>query len=244
MDAFESSAADVVYPVSAGRRGHPPLIRLSTAERLSDWRDTGNLKECLRSVKDSEEIEVGDRGINIDMDFEDEYKSAAAAWETGTIPARDECLYILEKYEAGKDVIAHAAAVERAASDIADGLAPYGVKLDKPLLSAAALLHDIDRDRPNHAEAGARTAARLGYPRLAPLIRTHMDFTADISVSEAAVLYLADKAVRGKDIIGLEARRKEYREKFAGNPRALESVDKRLDTAAAIKRAIEAAMKP
>jgi HD superfamily phosphodiesterase len=78
-----------------------------------------------------------------------------------------------------------------------------------PLLSAAALLHDLDRARSdasqNHAESAADFLYREGYTEIAELVRCHHDL-AENSSPEAEILFLADKLVRGTQRVSLDER--------------------------------------
>ena len=94
-------------------------------------------------------------------------------------------------------VCAHCRAVAEKADLIARQLAGLGLPLDREALYAAALLHDIARAEPDHAATGACWLTRLGYPEIGALIASHHDLGEDQekTISEAAVLYLADKLV-------------------------------------------------
>lgn len=113
------------------------------------------------------------------------------------------CLKLLRAAGTPENVIRHSMAVEKQALRLSEGLA-----LDRALLSAAALLHDIARAEPFHEKAGADRIAALGYERVASLIRTHTDLPkeAQNSICESSVLYLADKTVLGETPVTLQER--------------------------------------
>ena len=102
-------------------------------------------------------------------------------------------------------VIAHCRAVAEEALRLADCLPAGETAPDRPLLYAAALLHDVARTEPNHAETGAAWIRALGYPEVADVIAQHHDFDGD-RLDEAALLFLADKYVRGTERVSLEER--------------------------------------
>ena len=82
-----------------------------------------------------------------------------------------------------------------------------GVCLDLKLLEAAALLHDVARAAPAHAEAGAAVLDDEGYPRVAAVVRHHMQLPGPPSdlPGEREVLYLADKLTVGSRTVDLDA---------------------------------------
>ena len=102
-------------------------------------------------------------------------------------------------------VISHCRAVCEEALRPADRLPAGEAAPDRPLLYAAALLHDVARTESRHAETGAAWIRALGYPEVAGVIARHHDFGGD-SLDEAALLFLADKYVRGTERVSLEER--------------------------------------
>lgn len=84
-------------------------------------------------------------------------------------------------------------------------VAAHGVRLNRALLSAAALLHDICRTEPNHAFAGAQKLRDLGYPEIADIVAVHHDWSGG-PFDESALLYLADKYMQGDQRVTLEER--------------------------------------
>ena len=50
-----------------------------------------------------------------------------------------------------------------------------GAGLDEDLVLAGSLLHDVARQQPEHARAGADLLKKEGYPRVADIVAQHMD---------------------------------------------------------------------
>ena len=92
---------------------------------------------------------------------------------------------------------------------LADGLCAAlrekGLSLDARSVHAAALLHDIARGGKDHAALGARWLSGLGYAKIAEIVRQHHDLNGT-ALDEAAVVYLADKAVRGTKRVSIDDR--------------------------------------
>ena len=146
------------------------------------------------------------------------------------------CHALLEAAGAGEKLQAHCRAVAELAEELRGALAEKGLVLDRETLRAAALLHDIARGQPEHAALGALWLRELGYPEAADCIRQHHD-PDSIALSEAALLYLADKAVRGSERVSVEERFAASLEKCK-TPEALAAHGRRLDAAREILRKI------
>jgi len=129
-------------------------------------------------------------------------------------------------------VIAHGEAVAVCARELAEQLS---VPVDIALLEAACRLHDIARGQPDHARAGADLLLREGYPELAAVMAAHHDLP-EAAPPEAALLYLADKLVRGTERVTLEERFAASREKCR-TPEALAAWQRRRDRAYQIVQA-------
>lgn len=99
------------------------------------------------------------------------------------------CEKLLLAADAPRD---HCRAVAREARRIAGELKAAGVSCDADLVYRGALLHDLARREPDHAEVGALWLEALGYPREAQILRTHHDPDTD-AVCEKTVVFLADK---------------------------------------------------
>ena len=129
--------------------------------------------------------------------------------EVGQLPHPDlteeVCTALLHAAGTPAQVIAHCHAVAEEALRLADRLPADEAAPDRGLLYAAALLHDVARTEPDHAETGAAWVRALGYPEVAGVIARHHDFGGD-SLDEAALLFLADKYVRGTERVSLEER--------------------------------------
>jgi putative nucleotidyltransferase with HDIG domain len=93
------------------------------------------------------------------------------------VPDRERAEAILRSFQLPDGVVRHAHGVERVASAAAHLVAAAGVPLDAQLVSAAALLHDVDkvetRGRGTHGVVGAARMVSLGYQELAVPIASH-----------------------------------------------------------------------
>lgn len=124
----------------------------------------------------------------------------------------DVCKRLLRAAGAPERVQRHCEAVANKAVELARDLGPG---MDLTRLRTAALLHDIARTEPDHAAVGAEWLTKLGYPELAVLVAGHHELSQqqEAELSEAAVLYLADKLIQEDREVTLERRFAESLEK-------------------------------
>lgn len=78
-------------------------------------------------------------------------------------------------------------------------------------IQKASLLHDLLRTQPHHARVSAKAVRKEGYPELAEIIRGHhaSDWTKqeeDGPVTDAELLFYADKLVQGDQRVSVEER--------------------------------------
>ncbi len=249
--------APVVYPVFAGRRGHPPLIaRASLPADLGD-EPRGGLRDLLGSHDAAAlEVETGDPGTLIDLDRPADYSRARDEVAFEVLPDEQRCLDLLADASLPPAVVDHSRAVAAVAMTLARRLNEHGLCLQTELLLAAALLHDIARLQPDHAAAGAARLRELGYRRLAPLVARHIDLHAQVEAEneregrsltpspdplpgEAEVLYLADKLLRGTVVIDLDERLAAKLRDLDGQPDGQAAARARLGAARALAATVE-----
>ena len=127
------------------------------------------------------------------------------------IPSIGQCLEILKNNNTPSNVIEHCKAVAKVAEEIADNLIKKGIKLDKKLVVASALLHDIERHKEDHVVAGAKLLKKLGFPEIAKVMKYHAyhemqkDNKFSLSIEQKIVFY-ADKRVRNDKKVSIDER--------------------------------------
>lgn len=124
------------------------------------------------------------------------------------IPTLEECNALLEKYGTPPNVAAHCRRVREIALELCTAPEAAGIQLNTGLVAAAALLHDIVRPERQHAAAGARVLEAEGFPEVARIVAMHMELPPEeeTRISEAVVVYYADKLVQGERRVNLEER--------------------------------------
>lgn len=146
------------------------------------------------------------------------------------------CLALLKTAGADKNLIAHCEAVAALADELCAALTEKGIALDADLIHHAALLHDLARTEKDHAALGTVWLKELAYPEIADIVRQHHD-PDTTELNEAAVVYIADKAVRGSERVPVA-------ERFDGSlakcktPEAIDIHERRRRTAEAIRNEI------
>jgi len=130
------------------------------------------------------------------------------------IPPRSECMHMLADMEMPPHIKAHSMLVCRVALLLTDGLLSAGVAINRPLVKASALLHDITKPRSfttgeNHSKTGGEYLAGLGYPEVGDIIRQHVILDAYFkgeAPCEAEIVNYADKRVLHDQVVSLEER--------------------------------------
>ncbi len=121
--------------------------------------------------------------------------------------------------------------VNRVALFLGRKLIARGRSLDIALVEAGALLHDIAKTlcletKGNHAEAGGELLIPLGYPAVANIVRQHIRLdqgtVAPGRVTEEELVNYADKRVKHEEIVDLEERFRDIRERYTGKFPGLE----------------------
>lgn len=98
-----------------------------------------------------------------------------------TVPGRVDAAGLLLSLDPPAWFVRHARAVAEVAAWLAARIAAAGTAVDRPLVEAAALLHDVDKILPPsdparglpHGEGSAAWLARRGHPELARVVAAH-----------------------------------------------------------------------
>lgn len=132
------------------------------------------------------------------------------------IPTRTQSISLWEEYHVPSAKRLHVALVERVAVILAQRVQPYTTEsINIPLLSAAALLHDVDKAVPkgineHHPDTAVRLLREHDMAEVADVVRTHslpaiLDQNTSPKSWEEKLLFLADKMVK-HEVIGVDER--------------------------------------
>ena len=163
------------------------------------------------------------------------------------LPTRDEALTLLHKYQDSPGRIAHSLAVAQFALTIGTRLIENGVPLNPALIETAAILHDIRKGQPEHDWAGAELLSSLGYPEIAAIVGVHTRLGSRTPLpseplSEAEVVYIADKSHRGETRVTIEERYAIWRTNWKDDPAHMQSLAHGEIRAKAVRARIEKAL--
>jgi molybdenum cofactor cytidylyltransferase len=244
LDAYCDENPRVIYPRFNGERGHPPLIPASCLRGELPPDFPGGLRAFLsRHDEAAEDVDVVDESILLDCDTVSDYRMIVRRSSEASIPTEAECEAICSCLQVPERVVAHCRRVAEVARVLAVHLNQAGHSLNLPLVLAAGRLHDLARDQPDHGRAGAAILSEMGYPRVAAVVATHMDIRVGGSgVTEAELLYLADKCVEEHRLVTLEERFERSLNRLADRPGARQKVMKRQADALIIGKRVEGAI--
>jgi len=135
------------------------------------------------------------------------------------IPSREQCLQILKNNKTPSNVIEHCKVVAKVAEGIAEKLIKKGRKVNKELVIAGALLHDIERHKDNHVARGAELVKKLGYPEVAKVVSKHTLYEVEIEENqpktfEEKIVFYADKRVKNDKVVSLKGRYDDIKKRY------------------------------
>ncbi|HWQ40549.1 MAG TPA: NTP transferase domain-containing protein, partial [Desulfosporosinus sp.] len=207
--AFFSTEFGIIYPSYQDVRGHPPLIASSYVNKVLAWHEPGGMRALLEQYEhDAVNVKVEDPGILLDMDTPEDYQQMLKYCGDleNQIPSEEECYTIIKSAKTPAKVINHCKQVAQLSCAIGCSLTRAGCHMNLELIRAAALLHDLAKGKPNHAQVGADIL--VNYPKVAEIVAEHTDIwlTPDQPIAEKEIVYLADKLVIGDQIMSLQDR--------------------------------------
>jgi uncharacterized protein len=136
------------------------------------------------------------------------------------IPSEGDCHRLISEMGMMEHIVAHSLQVCRVALFLTDRLDLSS--LNRELIQAAALLHDITKTRSfrtqeAHAETGEHLLAGLGYPEVGRIVGQHVrlnHYHAEAIPTEAAIVNYADKRVLHDRIVSLGERMEYILERY------------------------------
>lgn len=150
------------------------------------------------------------------------------------IPSREECLKLIRESGMLDHIVEHSLKVAEVALFISRELNRRGHTIDLALVEAAALLHDFTKTeclktKEDHALTGSRALTEMGFERVGAVVREHIHLSKKLdpssNVSEEEIVNYADKRVKHDQVVTLEERFKDLRERYGKNPKAIELLE-------------------
>jgi len=142
------------------------------------------------------------------------------------IPSKRECYRLLCEMETMEHIVAHSLQVCRVATFLVDNLTARNAKLNRDLVQASALLHDITKTRSfktkeSHDSTGAQLLAGLGYHDVGSIVGQHVRLNENFisnSLGEAEIVNYADKRVLHDKVVSLEERMNDILVRYVKTP--------------------------
>lgn len=128
------------------------------------------------------------------------------------IPTKEECLKILKEKNVPNNIIAHTTKVCEFSMKVADLLEREGIKVNRKLVEAGALLHDVEKlSTKDHIVEGYEFIKSLGYPEVATVIKKHGlqhidDDSFEPKTWEEKIVFYADKRVKNDRVVSVNER--------------------------------------
>lgn len=141
-------------------------------------------------------------------------KDAVYGRKPMNIPTTNECYRMLHQMAMPDHIAAHSIRVCQVAVLIANHLNAEKLPINTPLVTAAALLHDITKPRSfktkeNHAQTGGEYLKGRGYPEIGHIVAQHIqlyDYNNSGCPTEAEIVNYADKRVLHDQVVNLDER--------------------------------------
>ena len=186
-------------------------------------------------------VDVLDEGVTPRPRHPAGYEAACADFADRSLPSPGECLELMNDLGVEERVIRHGDRVAKVGCRIVRTLVGAGVLLD---LGLRADRGDAARPRQGKARprrGGPRLLEGLGFPRVAEVVRAHTDLPPGRRnrLDESAVVYLADKLVKGDRVVSLHDRFQGASRRCSGSTAAQAALARRLEDAESVAAMLE-----
>jgi putative nucleotidyltransferase with HDIG domain len=149
--------------------------------------------------------------------------------ERERIPTREECLMLMARHGMLDNIVEHSLKVAKVALFLSSELNKSGQRIDLQLVEASSLLHDITktvclRTKEDHTRTGYDLLKEIGYERVGEVVAQHVWLTKRgdaSSVLEEEVVNYADKRVRHDEIVSLEERFNDLKNRYGRNDESI-----------------------
>lgn len=166
------------------------------------------------------------------------------------IPSIEKCYDLMAQYSMLPNIAAHSIQVMDVALAITDNVR-NGVEINRDLVVAASLLHDITKTRSlktkeRHALTGGQLLRELGFTPVAEIVEEHVIIgNVDLqgALEEREIVYYADKRVMHDKIVSIEERLQDLVERYGLTGEIIRSILHNRDLIFAIERKIAGSMK-
>jgi uncharacterized protein len=165
------------------------------------------------------------------------------------IPSRAECDGLMVRYSMLPNIVEHSRQVMNVSLAIIDNL-KSGVTVNRDLVIAAALLHDITKTRSletreHHDTSGGALLRELGFRSTAEIVEQHViiqDLNLAGKLEEREIVYYADKRVLHDMIVTVEKRVHDLIQRYGATEKIRNQIRQNKIQALAVERKITGVM--
>ncbi len=130
------------------------------------------------------------------------------------IPSKKACYHLICEMEMMDHIVSHSILVCQVATLLVDHLYLQNIYLNREVIQASALLHDITKTRSfitreHHAQTGGQLLRDLNYPEVGHIIGQHVvlnEYVFSEPPNEAEIVNYADKRVLHDSVVSLKDR--------------------------------------
>jgi putative nucleotidyltransferase with HDIG domain len=170
--------------------------------------------------------------------------------ESNRIPSREECCKLMAQYSMLPNIAKHSVQVMHVSLAITDNL-ESGLTINRDLVIAAALLHDITKTRSietkeRHAMSGGILLRELGFTDVAEIVEQHVhleNINKYGKLEEKEIVYYADKRVMHDHIVTVEERLRDLAQRYGSIKEIKNLIFESKEMIVAIERKIAGFMK-
>lgn len=156
----------------------------------------------------------------------------------------------MAKYSMLPNIVEHSIQVMRVSLAITDNL-KSGVSVNRDMVVAAALLHDITKSRSlvtkeRHDTSGGELLRELGFPRIAEIVDQHViiqNINLQGRLEEREIVYYADKRVLHDTIVTIDERVLDLIERYGTGEEIRNMILQNKDQVLTVERNIASFMK-
>ena len=225
----QNISLNLIQPSYEGKNGHPLLVRKEYVNIILEHDGALGMQGAIAKMGvDYKNISFVDPGIILDADVTDDYLKLIEYNENKNCPSLELCKKIQDFFMMNDAVKAHSDKVAAVAINMCQHLFEKGIVLDKNIIMAASMLHDIAKGSTNHADVGAKWLLEMGYEEISKIVKEHMELSIISNVvTEKEVVYLADKLVKDDTLVTIDQRFSFKEELYKNDITAAKAIEKR-----------------
>lgn len=166
------------------------------------------------------------------------------------IPSVEECRRLMVQYSMKPNIVEHSFQVMNVSLAITDNL-KNGAIINRDMVVAAALLHDITKTRSletreRHDLSGGMLLRELGFMSVAGIVEQHVffqNFNAQGKLEEREIVFYADKRVMHDRIVSTKEREADLLQRYGVSEEKRSMILNLMSTVLAIEKKIAGFMK-